>query len=101
MKLLSSSLELEQAIITTLEKTPNIAELLKSAKKLEDKTYLATYEDIKYQVHIIDNEIKKITYTDRLENSVKITLENPTRNTFLDDVLFQTTIPQGYDVITQ
>ncbi len=93
--------ELEQVIITNLQNTPNLTEILKSAKKVNVNTYETTYEDIKYIIHVKDNKIKRISYSDRLENRVTIELFNQTINIFLDDSLFKATIPNGFDILTQ
>ncbi len=93
--------ELEQAIITNLHNTPNLTEILKSAKKINDSTYETTYDDIKYVIHVKNEKIDSISYHDKLENGVVIQLLNQAINTFLDDTLFRATIPKGFDVITQ
>ncbi len=93
--------ELEQAIITNLQNTPNLTEILKAAKKTTDNTYETTYDDIKYTIHTKNEKIDKILYSDKLENSVKIELFNQTINTFLDNALFKPTIPREFDILTQ
>lgn len=93
--------ELEQVIITNLENTQNLTEILKSANSVGNDTYETTYEDIKYVIHVKNEKIDNISYSDRLENKVVIQLFNQTVNTFLDDALFKATIPTGFDVVTQ
>jgi len=93
--------ELEQVIITNLESTPNLTEILKSAKKADNNTYETTYDDVKYIIHVKNEKIDSINYSDKLENRVKIELFNQAINTFLDDVLFKPTIPDDFDVVTQ
>jgi outer membrane lipoprotein carrier protein len=93
--------ELEQVIITTLQNVPNLTEILKSAKKMSDNIYNANYDDINYIIYVENNLIKSISYKDKLENNVKISLFNQEINSFLDDKLFEVTIPSGYDVLTQ
>ncbi len=93
--------ELEQVIIANLQSTPNLTEILKSAKIIENSTYQTTYEGIKYLIHVKNEKIESISYSDKLENKITIELFNQTLNTFLDDKLFEATIPQGFDVVTQ
>ncbi len=93
--------ELEQVIITNLQNTPNLTEILKSAKKTNANTYETTYDGVQYVIHIKNNNINTISYSDKLENSVKIELFNQSINTFLDDTLFTPTIPKNFDIITQ
>lgn len=93
--------ELEQVIITNLDNVPNITELLKQSIKKEDGTYETSYDSTTYVIHTKNDEITKITYSDKLGNSVQIELLNQTKNTVLDDSLFETTIPLDFDVITQ
>ncbi len=93
--------ELEQAIVTDLQSTPNLTELLKSAKKIDEKTYETSYDDITYTIHAKSGQIDYISYMDKLENRVTIQMLNLTTNTVLDDSLFRVTIPSNYDIITQ
>ena len=93
--------ELEQVIITNLQNVPNLTEILKSAKRVNVDTYETSYEDIKYVIHVKNEKIERISYSDKLENRVTIELFNQTINTFLDDSLFKATIPKDFDVVTQ
>jgi len=93
--------ELEQVIITNLENTPNLTEILKSSKKININTYEAVYENTRYTIHTNNTFIESIAYQDRLENNITIKLFNQSINVFLDNKLFKATIPQDFDVITQ
>jgi len=93
--------ELEQAIITNLQNTPNLTAILKSAKSAGKHTYETTYDDIKYVIHVKDKKIDNISYSDKLENKVVMKLYNQTLNTFLDDALFKPTIPKDFDIVMQ
>lgn len=93
--------ELEQAIITNLNDTPNLTEILKSAKKIDKNIYEASYSDTKYTILVKGGYINTISYKDQLENSVVIELSNQTTNIFLDVLLFAPTIPDNFDVIRQ
>ncbi len=93
--------ELEQVIVTTLKNSPNITEIIKNAKKIGKNRFETTYEDTTYYINTKDGQMESITYKDKLENSVKITLKNVEKNTVLDDALFKLRIPNGYDIVTQ
>ena len=93
--------ELEQVIITNLQSAPNLTEILKSSKKVDNKTYEAVYNDIKYTIQVDNKLLDTISYSDKLGNIVEIKLYNQSINTFLDDALFQAVIPKDFDVVTQ
>lgn len=93
--------ELEQVIITTLENTPNIAQLISQAKEIAPNTYATTFMDTTYTIKATQNTIENVTYKDKLDNHVEILFSNQSTNLFLDTVLFHADIPLGYDVIRQ
>ena len=93
--------ELEQVIITTLENTPNIAALMQEAKEIAPNTYATTFAETTYTIVASQHHIEKVTYKDKLDNSVEILFSHQSTNLFLDDVLFQVEMPAGYDVIRQ
>jgi outer membrane lipoprotein carrier protein len=93
--------ELEQAIITTLENTPNIAQLLKEAKEVSPNHYTTRFMDTIYTITASGDTIEKISYNDKLENHVEILFSNQSTNLFLDDELFRAEIPQGYDIVRE
>lgn len=93
--------ELEQAIITTLENTPNIAQLLREAKEIAPHTYVTKFMDTVYTITASNESIEKISYKDKLENSVEILFSNQSINLFLDDELFKAEIPKGYDIVRE
>jgi len=93
--------ELEQVIVTNLQNVPNLAEILKNSKKIDNNRYIASYADIDYVIMVKNNQISTINYEDKLENRVLIELFNQSTNTFLDDSLFKAVIPDGFDIVTQ
>lgn len=93
--------ELEQVIITTLENTPNIAQLMQEAKEIAPNMYAATFMDTTYKIHASSQRIEKVTYKDKLDNDVEIHFTDQSINLFLDNVLFNVEIPVGFDVIRQ
>ena len=93
--------ELEQAIITTLENTPNIALLLQEAKEISPNRYSTKYMETTYTIYASNQTIERISYHDKLDNSVEISFTNQSTNLFLDDALFQVDIPKGYDIVRE
>ncbi|ACZ12409.1 LolA-like outer membrane lipoprotein chaperone [Sulfurospirillum deleyianum] len=93
--------ELEQVIITTLENTPNIAQLLQEAKEISTNTYVTKFMETTYTILANTHGIEKVLYKDKLDNSVEILFSNQSTNLFLDDTLFKADIPKGYDIIRE
>ncbi len=93
--------ELEQAIITNLQNSPNFTSIIKSAKQISEDRYMTRYEDTNYYIDIKNNNISQISYKDRLDNRVTIKLKNQEKNIILDDALFKLNIPKDYDIVTQ
>lgn len=93
--------ELEQAIITTLENTPNIAQLLQEAKEVSPNKYNTRYQDTTYTIFTKKESIEKVVYHDKLDNIVEIIFSNQSTNLFLDDELFRAEIPKGYDIVRE
>lgn len=93
--------ELEQAIVTDIDNTPNITKILRSAKKLDESRYEAIFEDTSYIITMENSLIHSISYKDKLENSIVITLEKASLNEVFEDSLFIPKIPQEYDIIKQ
>jgi len=93
--------ELEQVIITTLENTPNIAQLLQDAKEVSPNKYITKYQETTYTIFSNKEGIEKVVYRDKLDNAVEILFSNQSTNHFLDDELFRAEIPKGYDVVRE
>ena len=93
--------ELEQVIITTLENTPNIAQLLQEAKEVSPHKYITKYQETTYTIFTQKESIEKVVYRDKLDNAVEILFSNQTTNLFLDDELFKAEIPRGYDIVRE
>lgn len=93
--------ELEQVIISSLDKTPNLSSLLSQAKEVSTNKYEATFGDTTYEVRAKDGIPQSIHYLDKLENKVVILLQDVSTNLILNDVLFTMQIPAYYDVINQ
>lgn len=93
--------ELEQVIITTLENTPNIAQLLQEAKEVSPNKYITKYQETMYTILTQKESIEKVVYRDKLDNAVEIIFSNQSTNLFLDDELFRAEIPRGYDIVRE
>jgi len=93
--------ELEQAIMTTLDNTPNIAQILHEAQEIAPHTYITKFMDTTYTITASNDTIEKITYKDKLENRVTILFSNQSINLFLDEELFRADIPKGYDIVRE
>ena len=93
--------DLEQVIISALDKTPNLSKLLSEAKKTSDNAYEAHFGETTYHITTKEGVPESIYYLDKLENKVQIILKEVTTNLILDNVLFTMQIPSHYDVINQ
>ena len=93
--------ELEQVIMSTLENTPNLTQLLQEAKEVSANKYVTKYQEITYTIFAHKGGIDKIVYHDKLDNAVEILFSNQSTNLFIDDELFRAEIPRGYDVVRE
>jgi outer membrane lipoprotein carrier protein len=93
--------ELEQVIISTLESTPNLAQLLQEAKEVSTNKYITKYQETTYTIFAQKGSIEKIVYRDKLDNAVEILFSNQSTNLFMDEELFRAEIPRGYDVVRE
>lgn len=91
--------ELEQAIISELDKEFNILELLENATKISASQYLATFNNTQYQLTIMDNKLQQISYKDTIDNNIFISFSNISQNKSISNKIFTYQIPQEYDII--
>jgi outer membrane lipoprotein carrier protein len=91
--------ELEQAIISKLDKEFNILHLLDNAKKISPSEYLSTFNNIQYKLTIIDNILQSISYKDNIDNNIVISFSKISQNQPILDKIFEFHIPQDYDII--
>jgi outer membrane lipoprotein carrier protein len=91
--------ELEQAIYTTLENEINIIDLIKGSKKVDENTFLASIDEIKYFISLEKGKINTISYTDKLDNKVLISFNAVKQNENISDDVFKFDIPDYYDII--
>jgi len=91
--------ELEQAIITKLDKEINLLNLLKNAKEISKDKYESTLYNTQYILTISNDQLTQINYTDEIDNKVKISFENIQQNHKLSKNKFEFMIPFEYDII--
>ncbi|PIF04843.1 MAG: cell envelope biogenesis protein LolA [Arcobacter sp.] len=91
--------ELEQAIITKLDKEINIFKLLKNAKKIAGNTYLSNFNNINYTLVFKNNKLHKIIYKDEIENDIVLLFTNVLQNHKIDEKIFKFFIPLEFDII--
>lgn len=91
--------DLEQVIISKIEKEVNILELIKNASKIKKHTYLSSINGRDYKLTIIDNVLQQINYKDEVDNNITIRFTNSKQNHFIDKKIFQISIPYEYDII--
>ena len=91
--------ELEQAIVTRLDKEINILTLIKTAKKIQPNKYVSNFNNTDYYLYFDQELLQRITYEDELENKVVISFTKVQQNTPIEDSIFKFYIPIEYDVI--
>lgn len=94
--------DLEQAILTKLDKNVNLISILAGAKQVSSSLYKAYFDGVEYFVTLDkDGVVSRIDYKDSLDNRVKIVLSGVKTNISLDDEIFKPSIPSSYDVISR
>jgi len=91
--------ELEQVIITKLDKEINILNLLKNSKKISNNIYTSDFNNIQYRLTLKNKKLQQISYQDELENNVVISFKNVKQNQKINNKIFKFTIPLEFDVI--
>lgn len=93
--------ELEQVIVSKLENTPNLAQLLKNATHIKDTLYKTEFDDVEYLITTKNDLPYRMDYQDKLGNKIKILFENVKQNAIIDDKTLTPIIPSFYDIIHQ
>jgi len=93
--------ELEQVIISKLDKVPNVLNILQKAKKIKNNLYLATCCKNSYKIYLKNGVISKITYKDKMQNSVTIIFSNQKVNKTIPKSIFTYKIPNNYDILKE
>ena len=91
--------ELEQAIVTKLQKEINILKLLKNAEKITNNTYRSEAYNNIYILSIKNNQLTQIKYKDEIDNKITIKFDNIKQNEDIANAIFKYHIPFEYDVI--
>lgn len=91
--------DLEQVIVSNLKDSPNLTKILKSAKKVSNDRYEATFDGITYKVLLQNSLPSIITYKDKLDNAVEIKLKNTQKDISIDRDDFVPKIPNNYDIV--
>ncbi|WP_291952786.1 LolA-like outer membrane lipoprotein chaperone [Campylobacter sp.] len=91
--------QLEQVIFTKIQNLPNLQQIFKKAKKINNDLYEADYENIKYKINLKNNQISSISYVDELQNLVTTSLFNQKIDEKIDEKIFIPNFPNHYDVI--
>jgi len=91
--------ELEQVIISKLDKEFNILELLNTSTKISSSEYLATFNNTQYTLTVINDILQSIGYKDNIDNNILISFSKIDQNKPILDNIFEFKIPTDYDII--
>lgn len=91
--------DLEQVIISKLNKIPNLSTIFKNAKKKSENKYETVYDGVLYDISLENGEVNTVTYKDEFDNVVTISLFNQERNIPLNSNIFNAKFPPHYDVV--
>jgi len=90
---------LEQVIIKNIESNFNFFNMIQNSKRVKEGLYIAIYKDVKYTIIQNATFIESISYTDELENRVKILFTNQEQNRKINETLFTPSLPSHYDIV--
>jgi len=91
--------ELEQVIMSKMDKEINILKLLKNATKVTSNKYVSSIDNRNYTLTITNNTLQQINYTDEIDNKVTIYFSDIQQNHTIKENIFKFTIPYEYDII--
>ena len=91
--------ELEQAIIKKVGDNFDFFSLIKNAKKIDNRHYLANFKGKNYLITIKNNIFSSIAYKDELDNKITINFTNTKTDKKIEDEIFVPKIPKDYDLI--
>ena len=91
--------ELEQAIIKKIGNNFDFFSLIKNAKKIDKRHYLANFRGKNYLITIKNNIFSSIAYKDELDNKITINFTNTKTDKKIKDETFVPKIPKDYDLI--
>jgi outer membrane lipoprotein carrier protein len=90
---------LEQATIISIDEANSLTSILDSAKKVDSNKYVADIDGVEYVIELKNSLPKKISYSDKLKNSVEIEFLDPKADVDINSSLFTPTLPLGTDII--
>lgn len=93
--------DLEQVIISEVKNMPNLANILKQAKKIKDGLYKTEFDEVEYFITLNGKFPSRIDYEDKLGNKIKITFSNVVKDYEITSEMLTPVIPSYYDIITQ
>jgi outer membrane lipoprotein carrier protein len=91
--------ELEQVIISDIDKELNILDIINNSKKISKNKYQNSINNITYTIIIENGFLTKITYTDEIDNNIEIIFTNSEKDIELSKKIFNFIIPPEYDII--
>ncbi|MCK5294118.1 MAG: outer-membrane lipoprotein carrier protein LolA [Arcobacteraceae bacterium] len=91
--------ELEQVILSTMEKELNLFNIINNSQKVSKDLYKNDVNNILYTIKLKNNLLFSINYMDEIENKIEILFINSEKNIRLSKNIFQYTIPNEYDII--
>ncbi|MDX9814614.1 MAG: LolA-like outer membrane lipoprotein chaperone [Sulfurimonas sp.] len=91
--------ELEQVIVKKVDTNFDFFRMLSGAKKIDDTTYKASFNDIEFTIATEKNLVKSISYTDEFENSITIDFTNQKLNHKIEKSTFTPKFSLDYDII--
>ncbi|NOZ89974.1 MAG: hypothetical protein GXO60_01670 [Epsilonproteobacteria bacterium] len=93
--------DLEQVSRYLIDDGLDLQKVLEVAQQISNRDYKAVYKDVEYLITLDNNgKLKKIFYTDSLDNRVKIVFSNMQYNSKnFDDKSLECAVPDDYDTI--
>ena len=91
--------DLEQAIVKRLNKNIDIFQIMKNAKKIDENSFEADYNDQKFLLTYKKALLSTIVYSDELDNTVTIIFSSQKNNIDLNDSIFKAVIPEDFDIV--
>ena len=93
--------ELEQAIIKKIGNNFDFFSLIKHAKKIDNKHYLANFREKNYLITMNNDRLVSISYKDEFDNSITIDFTDTKTNKKIEEKSFTPQIPEDYDLIKE
>ena len=91
--------DLEQVIVKNIPADFDFFHIIRTAKKISPKVYIATINAKEYTINLLNNVISSIVYSDDFGNNVQILFSKQSQNGEIKETIFKPIIPSGYDII--